>query len=233
MSSRPIRNRCPVHGPHELTPWIIILDAQQVAHAPVLGYHRLWWGRSHLRGDERAVLGVHSKRIAETRSIAETRIAETRIRQPWIDLCSDGSYRVDVCSFEIANPLRDIVKDSQPAMRWVTDAAAAASGLVAHWTQPGPVPELPTIARTTGLVCETKEFEVLVWSDGLLIGAEDPLYSLFGFLANMDVWAYKSRAFLREVVGRFGFPEVMPLHALSSELGGPPCCAPRTSRRRP
>lgn len=125
------------------------LDAAEVAAAPLLGY----WIQ------------------ASTRATAE----QARISQPWIDVVN-SPVTINLKKFDLRRPLDPLLVEGSAKSAFVPSLSDALANFRERWTISAELHDrIGASTATEALRIDGGDAEALVWRDGMVIGAHEPL----------------------------------------------------------
>jgi hypothetical protein len=131
------------------------LDAEAVAGSPLLGY-----------------------RIVEVTWPDEDDAAEIlrqlRLYQPWIET-ENIPVTIDIDKFWALRPLADLLVDRSDASGFVTSVSEALAAFGGRWAISSQLRDRVGSSASEGLAIVGGDAEALVWREGMVIGAREPL----------------------------------------------------------
>jgi hypothetical protein len=131
------------------------LDAATVAGSPLLGYRIV------------EVTGTDRNSPPEM-------LRQLRLCQPWIET-ENTPVTIDIEMFWAFRPLADLVVDRSEASGFVTSVSEALTDFESRWAISSLLHDRVDSSDSEGLAIVGGDAEALVWREGVVIGAQEPL----------------------------------------------------------
>jgi hypothetical protein len=130
------------------------LDAEAVSGSPLLGYRivEVTWPDEDSADEVRRQL---------------------RLYQPWIET-QNIPVTIDIDKFWALHPLTDLLVDGSEASGFVTSVSDALADFAGRWAISSQLHDRVGSSSSEGLAIVGANAEVLVWREGMVIGAQEP-----------------------------------------------------------
>ena len=131
------------------------LDAEAVAGSPLLGYR------------------IVEVTLPDEDSAAEI-LRQLRLYQPWIEIENDP-VTIDIGLFSVCRPLDDLLVEGSEESGLVTSLSEALADFSGRWAISSQLHDRVSSSAGEALVVDGGDAEVLVWREGMVVGAREPL----------------------------------------------------------